>query len=140
MASPRFTTTLHDPPGQMPAKPTMSPQAALARARELATRYPHGNAPTILAFVDALEAMLYAHEIDAITESHEEPTAFSEYSRAAGSFFGARDRIGKARDFIAEAVDCVENAEDKLGHRLRPLALVVAPEERFIQALMADEG
>lgn len=140
MASPHFHTTLSEPIGKLPDKPSMTVEAAVARARELAARYPHGSTCLTIAAVDMLDSLLYGHEVDAINEAFEEPTVHSEYSRAAGSFFGARNRLACVRDYLGEAVDCVENAEDKLGHRLRPLELVEAPEQGFIDALMADEG
>ena len=140
MASPSFHTTMSDPVGKLPDKPSMTVETAVSRARELSARYPHGSTCLLTAYLDALDSMLYAHEVDAINEAYEEPTVHSEYSRAAGSFFGARERLRMVSDYVSEAVDCVENAEDKLGHRLRPVSLVEAPEEGFIQALMADEG
>ena len=139
MATPQFHT-VHEPAGPLPAKPSMTVEAAVSRARELSARYPHGSTSLLIAYADALDSLLYAHEVDAINEAFEEPTVHSEYSRAAGSFFGARNRLACVRDYMSEAVDCVENAEDKLGHRLRPVSLVEAPEEGFIEALMADEG
>lgn len=110
-------TNLHGPRNPLPPKP-MHADVALARVRATAKRHQYGSVEVLAALLDAVEAVAHALADGEVQEASDEQRTTGYRMRAAGALTYVERQVPRLRSHLADAVECIENAEAMLGHRL----------------------